>query len=285
MTQQPLNGTTLVTLALNVPGPAAAARLVDFGAKGIKIEPPFGDPLKSAARPWYDSLTRKQTVITLDLKNERGRSQLDEVLADADLLLTSFRPSALQRLHLDWKSLHQRHPRLCAVNIIGFPPPDEEIPGHDLTYQARLGLLRPPQLPITLYADLAGAERAVNISLALLMNFARTGQAEFAYVSLYEAMRDVAGPLIAGLTIPGGPVGGGSPFYALYPTRGGWIAVAALEPAFEARLKSELNLKAGTHVELEGIFRGRSAAEWEEWAKERDLPLAALVEPEIRRHP
>lgn len=278
MTQRPLSGFKLVTLALNVPGPVAGARLVELGMKAIKVEPPAGDALKSAARPWYDSLTQRQTVVTLDLKNGQGRAKLDELLSDANLLLTSFRPSALQRLQLDWESVHARHPRLCAINIIGHPHPEEELPGHDLTYQAKLGLLRPPQLPITLYADLAGAERAVSTSLALLFNFARTGCAEFAPVSLYEAMHDVAGPLTAGLTAPGGTLGGGFPYYGLYKTSDGWLAIAALEPAFVQRLRSELNLTGNTRAELESIFRTRTAAEWESWAKDRDLPIAALIE-------
>lgn len=279
MTQKPLSGAKLVTLALNVPGPVAALRLVELGAKAIKVEPPAGDPLKAAARPWYDSMTREQTVVALDLKNEQQRARLDEYLADANLLLTSFRPSALKRLGLDWERVHQRHPRLCAVNIIGHPPPEEELPGHDLTYQAKLGLLRPPQLPITLYADLAGAERAVSVSLALLLNCAHTGRAEFAYVSLYEAMRDVAGPLTAGLTVPNGILGGGFPFYGIYRASDGWIAIAALEPGFIQRMKSELNLTDSSHAELERIFRGRTAAEWEQWAGEHDLPIVAVELP------
>ena len=277
MPLKPLAGTKLVTLALNVPGPAAAARLVGLGAKATKIEPPTGDALKTSARPWYDLLSREQTIVALDLKQEPGRRRLDEFLAEADLLLTSFRPSALRRLQLNWDSVHAKHPRLCAVNIIGHPPPDEELPGHDLTYQAKLGLLRPPQLPITLHADLAGAERAVTVSLALLLNFARTGHAEFASVSLYEAMRDVAGPLTAGLTVPGGILGGGFPLYGVYSTRDGWIAVAALEPTFGQRMRSELNLTDNTHAELERIFLTRTAVEWEQWARERDLPIVAVA--------
>lgn len=274
---QPLEGTRLVTLALNVPGPVAAARLVDLGAEGIKVEPPSGDHLKVAARPWYDLLTRKQTVVTLDLKQDEDRLKLDGYLAEAALLLTSFRPSALQRLQLDWESLHLRHPRLCVVNMIGHPVPDEEIPGHDLTYQASLGLLRPPELPVTLHADMAGAERAVNVSLALLLNFARNGQAERAYVSLYEAIRDFAGPLNAGLTKPGGVLGGGFPFYGVYKTSDGWISVAALEPAFIQRMMAELKLGTNARKELEAIFRTRTASEWEQWARERDLPVKAVV--------
>src|SRR5215470_3769208 len=269
MTLQPLKSTRLVTLALNVPGPVAAARLVELGAEAIKVEPPFGDPLKSAARAFYELLAQKQTVVQLDLKKDEDRGKLHEFLEKADLLLTSFRPSALKRLQLDWERLHARHPRLCVVNMIGYPPPDQELPGHDLAYQAKLGLLRPPQLPITLHADLAGAERAVNVSLSLLMNRTRTGQAEQAYVSLYETMRDFAGPLSAGLTKSSGVLGGGFPFYGLYETKDGWIAVVALEPGFITRLSSELNLRANSREELEQIFRTRTAAEWERWAKER----------------
>ena len=128
-----------------------------------------------------------------------------------------------------------------------------------------------------IHADLAGAERAVSASLALLFNFARTGHAEFASVSLYDAMRDVAGPLAAGLTSATGTLGGGFPFYGLYESSHGWIAIAALEPSFVQRLKSELNLTAGTHAELERIFLTRTAAEWERWARDRDLPIVALA--------
>src|SRR5436853_4543301 len=102
------------------------------------------------------------------------------LLEEADLLLTSFRPSALRRLQLDWDTLHARYPRLCVLNIVGFGPPHEEVPGHDLTYQAKLGLLRPPLMPITLHADMAGAERSVSTAMALLLNFATTGKAECA---------------------------------------------------------------------------------------------------------
>ena len=274
---QPLKGIRVVTLALNVPGPVAAARLMDLGAEGIKVEPPSGDPLKAVAAPWYDVLTRKQTVVALDLKNQDDRSKLDDYLEQAGLLLTSFRPSALRRLQLDWESVHARHPRLCVVNMIGYPPPHEEIPGHDLTYQASLGLLRPPELPITLHADMAGAERAVNFALALLMNFAKTGKAERSNVALYEAIRDFAGPLNAGLTRKGGVLGGGFAFYGVYRSSDGWVAVAALEPGFIKRMTAELNLSTNPRAELEDIFKTRTSVEWEQWARERDLPIKAVV--------
>jgi len=271
-----LHGTRAVSLSINTPGPVAAARLAQLGAAVTKVEPPAGDPLKTAARGWYDSLCHSQTVLTLDLKDSVGRKKLDDLLAESDLLLASFRPSALERLNLDWPSLHSRHPSLCFAGIIGYPPPFEERSGHDLTYLATTGLLSPPRLPLSLYVDLAAGERCVTAALALLLNFAHTGQAGCEFVSLYECARELGQPFHAGLTRPGGVLGGGNPFYSFYQASDGWVVIAALESHFAQRLLSELGLASPDRSELEGIFRSRTAAAWEDWARERDLPLAKV---------
>ena len=271
-----LQGVKIVSLALNVPGPVAAARLAKLGAEVIKVEPPDGDATSRVAPAWYESLCLGQTVFRLDLKAPDGRAQLDELLASTDLLLASFRPSALQRLGLDWESLHARHPKLCFVGIIGYRPPFEERTGHDLTYQGDLGLLRPPQMPATLFIDLAGAERAVSMALALLNRAARKGEAGSAWVSLHECACDLSAPLKAGLTMSDGVLGGGYPLYGFYRANDGWIAVAALEPHFADRLLSELGLEKADRTKLERIFLQRKAAAWEKWAVEHDLPLVAV---------
>jgi alpha-methylacyl-CoA racemase len=275
-----LQGVKIVSLALNAPGPVAAARLTKLGAEVTKVEPPTGDAIKTAAPAWYESLCQGQTVLRLDLKSPEGRAKLDELLAQADLLLASFRPSALQRLELDWESLHTRHPKLCFVGIIGYPAPFQERTGHDLTYQSDLGLLRPPQMPPTLFVDVAGSERAVSMALALLNRAARGGDAGCAWVSLHECARDLAAPFKAGLTASGGLLGGGYPLYGFYRANDGWIAIAAVEPHFAEKLLKELGLKKADRTALEQIFRQRKAAAWEKWAAQLDLPLVAVREAE-----
>jgi alpha-methylacyl-CoA racemase len=275
-----LQGVKIVSLALNAPGPVAAARLTKLGADVTKVEPPTGDAIKTAAPAWYESLCQGQTVLRLDLKSPEGRSKLDELLAQADLLLASFRPSALQRLELDWESLRARHPKLCFVGIIGYPAPFQERTGHDLTYQSDLGLLRPPQMPPTLFVDLAGAERAVSMALALLNRAARGGGAGCAWISLHECAQDLAAPFKAGLTTSNGLLGGAYPLYGFYRANDGWIAIAAVEPHFAERLLAELGLKKADRTALEQIFRQRKAAAWEKWAAELDLPLVAVRETE-----
>ena len=273
---RPLVGVRLVTLAQNVPGPVAAARLREFGASVVKVEPPGGDPLASSNPAWYGALTAGQEVVRLDLKSDAGRARLGECLAEADVLLTSNRLAALARLGLGPEELGARYPRLCYVAVTGYPAPREDAPGHDLTYLADLGLLSPPEMPRTLLADLAGAERAVSAPLALLLERERGLGAGYAEVALAQAAAFFAEPLRYGITEPGAHLGGGFPGYGLYEARDGWVAVAALEAHFWERLLSELGLEEATRADLEEIFLQKPAEEWERWATERDLPLVAL---------
>lgn len=273
---RPLEGVRMVSLAVNIPGPVAAARLRALGASVAKVEPPGGDPLRLAVPEWYAELAEGQEVLALDLKEADGRATLERLLTDADLLLTSSRPAALARLGLGSAALHARHPGLSQVAITGYPPPEADQPGHDLTYQAGLGLVEPPALPRALLADLAAAERAVSAALALLLARRREPAGRIAYVAISAAAEAFAEPLRRGLTVPGGILGGGDPGYGLYRAREGWIAVAALEPHFRVRLADALGVDAADRAALERAFASRSADEWERWAAERDLPVVAV---------
>ena len=175
-----------------------------------------------------------------------------------------------------WSQLHPRFSRLCHVAIIGQSPPDHDRPGHDLTYQASLGLLEPPALPRILVADLAGAQEAVSAALALLLARERTGEAQAASVSLAEAAARFALAHQYGLTTPEGLLGGGQPGYNIYEAAQGFVAVAALEPHFAERLARELGLSELTHERAAKAFRSRTADEWETWAIAHDLPIAAV---------
>ena len=150
-----LTGVHIVSIALNLPGPACARRLADFGATVTKVEPPAllgGDPMRQYAAPYYEELHRGIEVRTLNLKTVDDRAKLDTLLESADVLLTSQREAALSRLGLGWEQLHSRFPKLCQIAIVGSAERDDA--GHDLTYLAEAGLATPPHLPVTLMADL-----------------------------------------------------------------------------------------------------------------------------------
>jgi alpha-methylacyl-CoA racemase len=273
----PLIGIRVLTLATNLPGPLACQRLTQLGASVTNVEPPAGDPVARQYAEFHRKLHRDQKIITLDLKSDTGRNELHKLLVHTDLLLTSSRPRALTRLGLGWDELHGHFPRLCQVAIVGYPAPDEDRPGHDLTYQAAAGLVEPPQLPRVLVADCAGAERAVSAALGLLLQRERAGEAGYAAVALSEAAAPYAESIRHLATSVGGPLRGGSPFYGVYATRSGWIALAALENEFIESLKKNLDLPEIKKKSLETIFLTRTAKEWEDWGRQHDIPIAVVV--------
>lgn len=287
MAPTPLTGIRVVSLAVNLPGPLAAARLRARGASVVKVEPPWGDPLERYESRWYASLHRDTPVERLDLKTTEGRARLHELLEEAELFLTSSRPGARRRMGTDFPSLHARHQRLCSVAIVG-DRDDPEAPGHDLTYQAAAGLVDPPNLPRALVADTLAGERAASAGLELLLARERSGTAAEVEVSIQEADTDCAAPLRHGLTAEGGLLGGGSEWYGVYRARDGWVALAALEEHFRERLRKAARKLAGAGTDpserdggdspdLARLFRQHPPEWWEAWARERDIPLVAVA--------
>ncbi len=270
----PLLGIRVACLAVYVPAPVAARSLAALGAHVTRVEPLAGDPLAQWSPRWYDELRASQRVLRLDVKSARGRQVFDRVLARADLLLTALRPSSLKRLGLSWSSLQDRFPRLSHVAIVGHASPNSDAPGHDLTYQAEAGLLTPPGMPVTLLADLAGAERAVSAALALLLARERGFGSGYAEVSLADTARVFTEPRRFGITAPEGVLGGAHVGYRLYQTSDGWIAAGALEPHFLVKLLQELGL--GPTADLAPAFLAQRSEHWQRWAKERGIPLVAV---------
>jgi alpha-methylacyl-CoA racemase len=267
----PLTGVRVVTIAINAPGPLAASRLCENGARVVKIEPPGGDPMATFCAGWYAELTNGMAIARVDLKSVTGRETMRGHLQDADLFLASQRPSALARLGLDADTLlaesaSTKHLRW--LNIVG-ETDRPEVPGHDLTYLARAGLLG-REMPRTLVADVLGAERAFATALLLL----RQPSGSRATVGLFDSLAPLAAPLTHGLTGPGSFFESRLPTYGLYDASSGRIAVAALEPQFRRRLYEALELTDG--ADLSTAFRTHTAAEWEAWASERDLPIAVV---------
>lgn len=269
-----LTGIKIVNLAANLPGPVAAQRLCAMGAEVVKVEAPFGDPMEIYHAGWYREMAAGQSLVRLDLKSDSGRAELGRLLGAADLLISASRPAAMERLGLDWAALHQKYPRLCQVAIVGYPAPRENEAGHDLTYQASLGLLTPPHMPRTLLADMAGAEMTLSSALALLLQRERGGEADYAEVALSEAAASLAEPLRYGCTAPGAILGGGIPEYNIYETTDGWVAVAALEPHFKKRLEDALGI--ATPDQYRSAFAGQRSDYWQQWGTEHDVPIEAV---------
>lgn len=282
---KPLRGVRVLSLALNLPGPAALMRLRRLGASCVKVEPPAGDPMQAYEATAYAELHAGIRILRLDLKHDTGRRRLERELARADVLLTSFRPSALARLGLDWKALQRQYPTLSLVRIVGGPGAKAEIPGHDLTYMAELDLVHGLELPPTLFADMGGALMASEAVLQTLLQRHQRGRGSQCEVALSEAAAWLALPRHWGLTQAGGAVGGAHAGYRVYACRDGRVAVAALEPHFAAALcdaagitlrSAQELLAPATRAALTDWFARQTRAGLDALAVARDLPLHTL---------
>ncbi|MBZ4210330.1 MAG: CoA transferase [Comamonadaceae bacterium] len=290
---QALKGVRVLSLSLNLPGPAALMRCQQMGASCVKLEPPApagsapgasGDPMGLYNRAAFDVLHRGIRLLVADLKTEKGQKALQRELAKADILLTSFRPSALKKLGLEWKILHKRYPTLSQVAIVGAPGPRGEEPGHDLTYLAENDLVSGLELPPTLYADMGGSLMASEAVLqAVLMQ--KRGKSCYLEVALSSAAAYLALPRNWGLTQAGAAVGGGHAGYRVYACKDGRVAIAALEPHFARSLCKAAQvpyvnvltmLSTPTHQAIAAYLQGMSRKALDALAREQDIPLFTL---------
>ena len=291
---RPLKGVRIVSLALNLPGPAALMRCKQMGASCVKLEPlphpsapkgTSGDPMGLYNRGAYDELHHQVRIAQADLKTDKGQKTLHRELAKADVLLTSFRPSALTKLGLEWKILHKLYPQLSCVAIVGAPGARAEEPGHDLTYLAESHLVTGLDLPPTLYADMGGSLMASEAVLQARLHQLTYGKGVRLEVALSDAAAYLALPRGWGLTTKGAAVGGGHAGYKVYPCKDGRVALAALEPHFAASLATAVGLPSSnimamfapaTHQAIAAYLLSQTRAQLDALALAKDIPLHTL---------
>ena len=279
----------IVSLALNLPGPAALMRLHAMGAHCTKVESPMGDPMGQYSAQAYQQLHTGIALLTLDLKTAAGQAALHTELARSQVLLTSFRPAALHKLQLDWATLHTAHPQLSMVCIVGSLGARANEPGHDLTYLAENELVTGLDLPATLYADMAGALMASEAVLQAVLTQATQGLASYQEVALSDAAAHLALPRAWGITQPSGAVGGAHAGYRVYACQDGRVALAALEPHFAAALcqvvgiavqdaaqLTSLMAQPGARQQIAAFFAQHRCQQIDQMAQIHDIPLFCM---------
>jgi len=257
----PLDGVRVLDLTRLLPGAYATQLLADRGAEVIKIEDPRGgDTMRAIGARWFDAVNRGKKSVTLDLRSPDAAPIFDALLAAADVVVDSFRPSTAQRLRVDAATLRATRPRLVCASLIGFPRGSSraEQAAHDINYQSLAGLRgRGP-----LVADVGGAMQMAIAILAALVERQRTGVGAAIDVALGEAAREWARfPSAADFE---------SACYTLYETADGqWLALGALEDKFWRAFCERLGRPdflplqhAREFDEIRAVMRATTRDEW-----------------------
>ncbi len=193
----------VIELASVLAGPSVGMFLAELGAEVFKVENPIGGDVTRSwklagesaenQRPaYFCSVNWGKKSICLDLNLAESRRQLFDLLATADVLLTSFKPGDGVKFGLDWENLHNRFPTLVVGEISGYGPNDSRV-GYDAIIQAEAGFTamngepgRTYKMPVALVDVLAAHQLKSGLLLAL-WNRSRDGRGRLVHVSLIQA--------------------------------------------------------------------------------------------------
>jgi crotonobetainyl-CoA:carnitine CoA-transferase CaiB-like acyl-CoA transferase len=199
----PLHGVVVVEVSQNVAGPFATLVLSQLGARVIKVERPeggddtrtWGPPFWAGESVMFSVMNAGKESVALDLDRSEDAARLWELLDDADVLLSTWRPGSLERRGFTAEAVAARNPRIVHAAISGFGTqgPLASAPGYDPLIQAFSGLMSltgedggGPVRAGTSIIDMGAALWAVIGILAALDERRRTGRGGQVTTSLLE---------------------------------------------------------------------------------------------------
>lgn len=207
MVSKPLEGVKVIDLTYFVAGPGTSRILADWGADVIKVEPSFGDPGRKTGMTmsmpacdeecnmFYSTYNLNKRGLSLNLKEPKGLEIMDNLLKEANVLVTSYRTGALKRMGLDYDTLKEKHPHLIWAQINGFGDygPAKDNPGFDtVAFWARSGTMidiaEKETSPINPPIGFGDASTACSLSggiCAALYHQLKTGKGQKVMVSLF----------------------------------------------------------------------------------------------------
>ncbi|MEV1293766.1 CoA transferase [Pseudonocardia sp. NPDC049635] len=201
-TDPPPTGVLVLEVGAFMAAPFTTMQLADLGARVVKIEPPGGDPTRSAG-PFLNGesspflrLNRNKESVVLDLKQQRDRAAFLALADRADVVVGNLRPGAMDRLGLDAGTLRGRRPELVYASASGWGQdgPAAGRAGLDILAQAASGLMSvtggPGGGPVKVGVPVCDLVTGLYVALAVtaaLRERDRSGSGQYIDVSLLES--------------------------------------------------------------------------------------------------
>jgi crotonobetainyl-CoA:carnitine CoA-transferase CaiB-like acyl-CoA transferase len=206
-----LEGIRVLEWAVWLNGPSTAALMGDLGAEVIKIEDPLhGDATRGMESMYGESMSvpggssvlyevgnRSKKSITLNLKTEKGREILYNLVQKSDAFLTNFTEPLTKKLKADYETLRRYNPKLVygLASGLGNRGPDAEVRSFDIILQARSGSMslagdRDYDEPFVMGAaffDQIGASMLATAVVTALLSRERTGKGQKVETSILGA--------------------------------------------------------------------------------------------------
>src|SRR5215475_5640395 len=198
-----LEGIRVVDLSRFIAGPYCAMLLGDMGADVVKVEPPERGETSRTFGPFVEGeslysmvFNRNKRSLTLDLRSERGKEILRDMLRTADVLIENYVPGTLEKMGFAWETLQTLNPRLIVTRISGFGQsgPLSRKPCFDVIAQTMSGIMEitgepggRPTMAGTYVVDYSTALYATIGTLGALQARNRTGNGQLIDVALLDS--------------------------------------------------------------------------------------------------
>ena len=316
-----LDGVRVLDMTNVLAGPFATLHLALAGAEVIKIETPeVGDLARKLGNvpelsqqlmgTSFLAQNANKKSLTLNLKDEDGKTIFRKLVLAADVLVENFRPGVVARLGFPWEQIHEMNPRLiyCAISGFGQTGPEADKPAYDQIIQGLSGVmaingderLNPLRAGFPL-CDTVGGLNAAFAMMGALYARERTGRGQFIDVAMIDSVMPLLGWVAANWLIGGkAPQLMGNDNMTAAPsgtfrTADGYINIAANEqkqwealcdvlglpelttdPRFQKRDVRKGNRKALTPIVEEKLAQ-KPTAEWVERLNARGIPSGDIL--------
>ena len=315
-------------------GAGATRFLSAFGAQVIRIEDPVNEgrwdilrnmgPFADERRGLdlsgsYNNHNVEKLGITLNLRTDRGKQLLRELVRVSDVVTENFAAGVLARMGFDYDALKALRADIIYVSNCGFghSGPYEKFKTWGPIVQAISGLTFSSGLPDQppagwgySYMDHTGAYYMAMAILMALYRRNRTGEGQWVDMSCTEAGASLNGPALLDYTVNGrGLRRAGMPHsnrgqfprmapHGIYPTRGedDWIAIACRNDSDWSALSAAVGLGDSRFDTRSGRLENEDEIDdaLAAWTRERDkfetaralltagVPAAAVQKPQER---
>ncbi|MES2220296.1 MAG: CoA transferase [Acidobacteriota bacterium] len=207
----PLAGVKVLDLSRLVAGNTLTMVLADLGADVVKAEPLAGDTLRdwkvSGISTAWKAYSRNKRSICLDFHHVKSHKILTNLVAQAQVLVESFRPGTLETMGLAPKVLFERNPKLIVARISGWGQtgPYRDRPGFGTLVEGMSGFAamngfedREPVLPPIYLGDMtAGLYGVVGVLAALREVETNSGNGQVIDIPLLDPLFAILGPQAA----------------------------------------------------------------------------------------
>ncbi|WP_280381932.1 CaiB/BaiF CoA transferase family protein [Nocardia wallacei] len=310
----PLSGIRVIDLTAMVMGPYCTQIMADMGAEVIKIEPPAGDNTRYISvgpergmSGVFVNVNRGKRSVVLDLRTDRDKAALRELVTAGDVFIHSMRGAAIERLGFGYAEVTALNPAIVYTNCYGYGRRgrDADRTAYDDTIQAECGLPYVQQRLTgdagyvgTIMADKIGGLTALYATTMALFHRERTGEGQEVEVAMFETMAAFMLVEHANGALFQPPLGGAAypravtPNRRPYRTADGYISalvyndkqwtafVEAVQPAWAGTEFATLEQRAAridtVYARLAETFAGRTTGEWLELLRALDIPVAPV---------